>query len=49
MLKWLRPLILLLLIGLLGIFGLRWTQQNMRNAIPSANSRVSTHYSGTRQ
>lgn len=41
MLKWLRPLILLLLIGLLGIFGLRWTQQNMRNAIPSANSRVS--------
>ncbi|WP_317763340.1 alpha/beta hydrolase [Pediococcus parvulus] len=41
MLKWIRPLILFVLLGFMAVFGLRWTHQNMRNAIPSANSRVS--------
>lgn len=41
MLKWIRPLILFVLLGFMAIFGLQWTHQNMRNAIPSANSRVS--------
>ncbi|WP_367369588.1 alpha/beta hydrolase [Pediococcus parvulus] len=41
MLKWIRPLILFVLLGFMAVFGLQWTHQNMRNAIPSANSRVS--------
>lgn len=41
MLKWIRPLILFVLLGFIAVFGLQWTHQNMRNAIPSANSRVS--------
>lgn len=41
MLKWIRPLILFVLLGFMAVFGLQWTHQNMRNVIPSANSRVS--------
>lgn len=41
MLKWIRPLILFVFLGFIAVFGLQWTHQNMRNAIPSANSRVS--------
>ena len=41
MLKWIRPLILFVLLDFMAVFGLQWTHQNMRNAIPSANSRVS--------
>lgn len=41
MLKWIRPLILFVLLGFMAVFGLQWTHQNMRNAIPSVNSRVS--------
>lgn len=41
MLKWIRPLILFVLLGFMAVFGLQWTHQNIRNAIPSANSRVS--------
>ncbi|AMV67296.1 cell surface hydrolase (putative) [Pediococcus damnosus] len=41
MTKWLRGLILAGLILIIAIFGLKWTRQNMRNAMPANNSRIS--------
>ena len=41
MVKWTKGLFFVFLFLLIAILGLKWTQQNMRNAIPANNSRVS--------
>lgn len=41
MYKWLRFIILATLMTYMGFLGLNWTQKNMRNAIPAADSRIS--------
>ncbi|WP_412988986.1 alpha/beta hydrolase [Pediococcus siamensis] len=41
MLRWIRISLLTALLIIFTITGLKWTQQNMRNAIPAADSRVS--------